>query len=1098
MYQKTKRGLSVVLIMIFVFSMLITRPLAQTARAEEADKPLYKDPTAPVEDRVKDLLSRMTLEEKIGQMMQGEIGTGNGNVKPQDVIDYSIGSVLSGGGADPVTGNDMQSWYDTVTALVEASTHNRLGIPLIYGVDAVHGHSNVIGATIFPHNIGLGAIGMGDLNAATDIVKRIGAATAEEMRVTNIPWTFAPCLANPQNPSWGRTYEGFGEDLDLVAALGTAYVKGLQGDTIDELKNPNKAAATVKHYLGEGYTDNGINQGNVSTMTKEEVAQKLIKPYADAIAEGVRTIMPSYNSIQGVKMHASKYLLTDVLKGQLGFDGFIITDYYAIQQITRDEAGNPVSGLKDQLRVAINAGNDMLMQPENWKTCISLIKQLVEEDIANPGTGIPMSRIDDAVSRILRVKFQLGLFENPITPNPANNPEVAAKLGSPEHRALAREAVSKSLVLLKNDEVNGKPILSQLKDMRKIFVAGKSANDIGNQSGGWTIHWQGQSGPITKGTTILEGIQKAVSEDQTVTFSADGTGAEGHDVAIVVVGEKPYAEGNGDNLNGLGFDATDKATLERVKAAGIPTVVVLVSGRPMIVTDYIKDWAGLVAAWLPGTEGEGVSDVLFGDKDFVGRLSMKWPFYIEAYPLTDANKQYVLFDKGYGLTKNQVTPKLPEKPTHPYDVIPEGAVPTALPGKVEAENYLYQVGWNPLGNEFIENTADVGGGKDVGWMNPGRYLKYYIDVPQTGTYKVNFRIASPNGQANAFSLRDMNGNITYVDAPKTGGWQSWRTVSTEVELNAGKQVVTFYSENGGFNLNWISFNLTESSAPAVTLTVDNTTLERTRTAKASVTARYSNGKDADLSGATIEYFSSNPEIVSVAEDGTITARKVGSAEVSAVVTLDGVVVETNTVPITVEELKAEPTVVVVESPRSIVEVGEVTTVDIRAKDAVDLYGFDLGFKYDAKLFEFVKVDVNKDFNLGNDGLEIGEDGSIRLIGTLKGEDEGAKGDVTLATLSFKAKDVHAAELFLLSQGSMLADSKSGSYTIPVDITKRVAIATSDLTNNGKTEVNDLVMVARAFGKIEGDEGYEASLDMNLDKKIDISDLAFIALRMRNK
>ncbi|TDT51977.1 glycoside hydrolase family 2 TIM barrel-domain containing protein [Fonticella tunisiensis] len=324
------------------------------------------------------------------------------------------------------------------------------------------------------------------------------------------------------------------------------------------------------------------------------------------------------------------------------------------------------------------------------------------------------------------------------------------------------------------------------------------------------------------------------------------------------------------------------------------------------------------------------------------------------------------------------------------------------------------------------------------------------------------------------------------------------TVSvTQAEGVPGTAKIVVTAEDGVTTKTY-TINFTKETLESASLTVDNTNLERTRTAKATLTGKYTNGKDADLSGATIEYFSSNPEVVSVAKDGTITARKVGSAEVSAVVTLDGVVVETNTVPITVEELKAEPTVVVVESPRSIVEVGEVTTVDIKAKDAKDLYAFDLGFKYDVKLFELVKVDVNKDFNLGNDGLEIGEDGSIRLIGTLKGEDEGAKGDVTLATLSFKAKDVHAVELFLIAQGSMLADSKSGSYTIPVDITKRVAIATSDLTNNGKTEVNDLVMVARAFGKIEGDEGYEASLDMNLDKKIDISDLAFIALRMRNK
>ncbi|WP_422444910.1 glycoside hydrolase family 3 N-terminal domain-containing protein [Thermoanaerobacterium sp. DL9XJH110] len=748
----------------------------------ETIEEVYKNPNAPVEDRVADLLSRMTLEEKVGQMLQPEVTY----VTPEQVKNLYIGSVLSGGGADPKTGNEMQDWYDMVKPYVEASLQTRLGIPIIYGVDAVHGHSNIIGATIFPHNIGLGAIATGNLEEGVDIVKRIGAVTAEEMRVTGIRWNFAPCLANPQDISWGRTYEGFSEDLDIVAELGVAYVQGLQGDTIDELKNPNKAVATVKHYIGEGYTENGTNQGNVTSMTKEEVAEKLLKPYADTIAAGVRAVMPSFHSIQGVKMHASKYLLTDVLKEQLGFDGFVITDYNAIQQINVDEDGNPVSGLKNQLKVAINAGCDMLMQVSNYETCINHIKQLVADEQNNPGSGIPMSRIDDAVARILRVKFQAGLFDNPIDPNPAENPEIAEEIGSDEHRALAREAVRKSLVLLKNDEVNGSPILSQLKDMDKIFVAGKSADDIGIQCGGWTVQWQGAAGDITKGTTILEGIINAAGEEK-VTYSADGTGAEGYDVAIVVVSEPPYAEGNGDDLNKLQLSSTDKATLANVKEAGIPIVMVLISGRPMVITEYLDDIDGLVAAWLPGTEGDGVADVLFGDQDFVGRLPMKWPYYFEAIPLVHEEEKYVLFDTGYGLTKNQATPELPDIPTHPHDTIPEKAEPVSIPGNIEAEIYTWNSG-------FRVATDTASGTTFINSFDEGDYIKYYIDVPEDGTYTVEFRYSATRDLNNAISIKDQNGNvlgtITLTKNSNLGQKVNWSTVTRDIELRAGSQLLT--------------------------------------------------------------------------------------------------------------------------------------------------------------------------------------------------------------------------------------------------------------------------------------------------------------------
>jgi len=780
----------------------------------KAGEVVYKNPNAPVEARVADLLGRMTLDEKIGQMLQGE----RANVTLKDVGDLYLGSILSGGGSAPASGNTMQDWYNTVVGYQQKALSTRLGIPIIYGVDAVHGHNNIYGATLFPHNIGLGAIAEGNEAAGIDIVKRIGAATAAELKATSIPWNFAPALADPQNISWGRTYEGFSEDLELVAKLGTAYVQGLQGESMSQLSSLDKAVATIKHFLGEGYTDNGTNQGNVTSMTREEVVAKLLKPYEEAINAGARSVMPSFNSIQGVKMHGSKFFLTDILKGQLGFDGLVISDYNGIEQINKDDDGNPVSGLKNQLKVSVNAGVDMLMQASNWKQCIALIKELVGDESTNPGTGITMARIDDAVSRILRVKFQAGLFENPFTPDPATNPEQAAKFGSDEHRALAREAVSQSLVLLKNDELNGSPILSQLKDMNNIFVAGKSADDIGLQAGGWTISWQGAAGNTTKGTTILKGIQNAASAGQTISYNKNGIGAAGKDVAIVVIGESPYAESNGDNLNALKLDQADRQTLANIKAAGIPTIVVLISGRPMDITEYLDDIDGLIAAWLPGTEGAGVADVLFGDQDFNGKLSMKWPFYQAALPLTASNTEYLLFNRGYGLTKAQTTPQLPNIPVHPHSLVPAGTVATELPAKIEAEKVVHQSGFavsSDQGVTFLSSFAQ------------GNYAKYYVNVPQDGTYRMEFRVNTIRPIKNAIAIVDKDGhNLGNVDFPNTNS-SAWATVTKDIVLSAGEQFLTinvndisdgalFYEPwiGGPAKLDWINLSIVDTVAAA--------------------------------------------------------------------------------------------------------------------------------------------------------------------------------------------------------------------------------------------------------------------------------------------
>lgn len=743
----------------------------------------YMNASLPVETRVADLLGRMTLDEKIGQMVQAE----RASVTPEDVLTYKLGSVLSGGGSFP-SGKQSDStqakWAELVDSYQAGALSTRLGIPILYGVDAIHGNSNLIGATLFPHNIGLGA------TRNPELVEQIGVATAQEIKAAGTNWAFAPTIADPQNIQWGRTYEGFGDDQALVAEMGAAFVKGLQGETAGQLKNVDRVVATAKHFLGEGLTDNGANQGNVSAMTEEEVLALNLPMYKAAVDAGVRTVMASYSSIQGLKMHANQRLLTDILKGtdaskgQLGFTGFVITDYNAVQQISKDWEGNNVSGLKDQIRVAVNAGVDMLMMPSDWKNTLTHLKTLVTEG------AITQARLDDAVTRILRVKFQSGAFEHPMT-----DTSLAATFGSADHRALARDAVSQSLVLLKNDNFGGTPILSQLAGMDDIFIAGKSANDIGLQSGGWSITWQGAIGNTTPGTTILQGIKDKIGGTKSVTYNKHGRGAAGHDVAIAFVGETPYAESNGDSLNSLKLDAEDMATLDNIKASGVPTIVVLVSGRPLMINDRLNDWAGLIEAWLPGTEGAGVADVLFGDKDFTGKLPVRWPFYTEAYTTPQAGQRnlesrYILFDYGYGLNKATATPTLPATPDKPGQQDPYV--------KVEAENYIAQ-----SGGLQSEDTSDVGKGKDMGYTSAGAWLEYRIDVPQAGTFDVDFRYAV-NGDPTGLKIYDAGGQeLGTLSVTNTGGWQNWATATvTGVTLNAGVQKIKLQFTSGNINFNW--------------------------------------------------------------------------------------------------------------------------------------------------------------------------------------------------------------------------------------------------------------------------------------------------------
>lgn len=567
----------------------------------------------------------MTLEEKIGQMIQAD----QEFLKdPADIETYFLGSLLSGGGSDPKAGNSLEAWTDLYDGYQKHALKTRLGIPLLYGIDAVHGNNNVLGAVVFPHNIGLGAA----RNPA--LVERIARVTAEEVRATGINWTFAPCVTVPRDERWGRTYEGFGESPDVSGPLGAAAVRGFQGRALDD---PLSILACAKHYVGDGGTSPNAGRGRFrmdqgDTRVDEETLRAIhLKPYRDVVEAGVGSIMPSYNSWNGVKCSGNKYLLTDVLKGELGFEGFLISDYRAIDQVDPD--------YKTAIEKSINAGMDMGMVPSKYKEFFANLKELVNEG------RVSMSRIDDAVTRILRVKFALGLMDK--ERSPLADRSLHSSFGSAEHRAVARNAVRQSLVLLKNDNHT----LPISKETTRIHVAGKSADNLGNQCGGWTVDWQGKQGEVTPGgTTILEGIRKTVADGTEVTFSKDGTGAQGANVGIVVIGETPYAEMMGDDAD-LSLAEEDVQAVANMKGAGIPVVVILISGRPLIINEVLEQADAFIAAWLPGTEGQGVADVIFGDYQPTGKLSFTWPRSISQVPINVGDADYdPLFEFGYGLT----------------------------------------------------------------------------------------------------------------------------------------------------------------------------------------------------------------------------------------------------------------------------------------------------------------------------------------------------------------------------------------------------------------------------------------------------------------
>ncbi len=612
-----------------------------------------------VEARVSALLKKLTLEQKVAQMVQADIRS----VTPDDVRSHRLGSVLNGGGAWPANNkhSTIADWVALADRFYDASMDTSSGapaIPILWGVDAVHGHGNVIGATLFPHNIGLGAA------RDPDLIERIGQVTAREVAVTGLDWTFAPTVTVVRDDRWGRAYEGYAEDPEIVRAYAGRIVRGLQGGPgTSAFLDGSHVVATAKHFIGDGGTEGGVDRGD-NRAPEQQLLDIHAQGYLSAVQAGAQTVMVSYNSWQGWKLHGQRHLITEVLKERLGFDGIVVSDWDGIDEVQACS--------KDKCAQAVNAGIDLFMVPTDWQA-------FVQNTVALVRAGeISETRIDDAVRRILRVKLRTGLFEKG---RPSSRPVAnqRALLGAPEHRAVAREAVRKSLVLLKNTDD-----ILPLKRSTRVLVAGDGADNIGKQCGGWTITWQGTenaNADFPGATSIFAGVRSAVeSAGGTATLSVDGSFASRPDarpdVAIVVFGENPYAEWFGD-LESIDYQAeggalkwadekgkadelrragSDLALLRRLKERGIPVVSVFLTGRPLAIQPELDASGAFVVAWLPGTEGAGVADVLFRKNDgtvshdFSGKLSFSWPRDATQTSLNRNDASYEpLFPYGFGL-----------------------------------------------------------------------------------------------------------------------------------------------------------------------------------------------------------------------------------------------------------------------------------------------------------------------------------------------------------------------------------------------------------------------------------------------------------------
>ena len=583
------------------------RPGARAA-ATAADVPAARRAGVPAPD-VEALLAQMTLDEKIGQMTQADKTALEDG---REVRDFFMGSVLSGGNSLP-TPNDPATWAAMTDRFQSQALATRLGIPIFYGVDAVHGDGDVKGAVLFPHQIGMGA------TRNPDLVQKAARVTAREVAGSGARWTFAPCIAVARDERWGRTYESYGESPELAELLGPAAVRGFQ-----DADDGSAVLASAKHFVGDGGTSRGMDQGD--TRVSEEELRKIHLPgYRACIKAGVGNVMVSYSSWNDTPMHGNRALITGVLKGELGFTGFVVTDWAAIDKMSDD--------YQQDVEVAINAGIDMVMVPIHYRDFVADMKELVAAG------RIPMARVDDAVRRILKQKVRFKLWERPFADR-----ALTARIGSAEHRAVARQAVQQSLVVLKNDHH-----VLPLQSGARIHLCGFRADDMGVQCGGWSVGWRGHRGAITPGTTIRQGFEQVLGAGR-VDFSKDAAGAEKADLVVVVVGEDPYAEGSGDR-DKLELDAGDRALIEAAKRSGKPLVIVLLSGRPLILGDVVDSASALVAAWLPGTEGAGIADVLGGGVKPTGKLPCSWPHEMAQIPINVGDPGYApLFEYGFGLS----------------------------------------------------------------------------------------------------------------------------------------------------------------------------------------------------------------------------------------------------------------------------------------------------------------------------------------------------------------------------------------------------------------------------------------------------------------
>ena len=715
----SKLAVSLLLVLLVLGLLIINKKQALSPEVPQAPVsmnpqqwpalPYTITPDPALEKRVADILAKMRVEEKVGQLIQPEIKY----VTPEEVKTYHLGSILNGGGTAP--NNDkfspVSDWVAMADAYYEASmdiSDGGVAIPVIWGSDAVHGHNNVVGATLFPHNIGLGAA------HDVDLIRRIGEATAKEVAVTGVDWTFAPTVAIARDDRWGRTYESYSEHPDIVKQYAGAMIEGLQGDkNKTQWLDDQAVVATAKHFLGDGGTHRGLDRGD-TRVTEEQLIRIHAPGFIAALEAGVQTVMASFNSWNGVKMHGHRYLLTDILKNRLGFDGFVVGDWSGHRFIP----GCTVESCPQ----AINAGLDMFMVPSDWKP-------LYKNTLSQVRSGkISMARLDDAVTRILRVKMRAGLFDGKKVSSRALAGQ-AGIMGADDHRALAREAVRKSLVLLKNNRA-----LLPLKRSQHVLVAGSGANNIMQQNGGWTLSWQGTGNKpedFPGATSIFEGIERVVSQgggeavlsEQGLFDSNTFKGVKKPDVAIVVYGEQPYAEWHGD-IAGIEYQSDSKedlVLLKNLKLQGIPVVSIFISGRPLWMNKELNASDAFVAVWLPGSQGEGVADVIFANNeglvnyDFQGKLSFSWPKFVHQTVINYRDENYdPLFAYAYGLSYRDTV--------FLADNLPENSA-TYTAGKLEdvwvmvsrpmAPWHLYLKDNHNTKVEMVSNRADIGDKKNL-------------------------------------------------------------------------------------------------------------------------------------------------------------------------------------------------------------------------------------------------------------------------------------------------------------------------------------------------------------------------------------------------